>query len=104
MPELYGFSLTCSFSYKGGICDSVLTRENTDQRKPLFWHKDKIVDSVFIRESTGQRKLLFWHKDRITVFALMWESTVRESPYCCIFYVVIRKVVKGNSIESITLH
>ena len=34
----YGFSLTRILPYNGKIVDSVLTRENTGQRKPVFSH------------------------------------------------------------------
>lgn len=37
MPE-YWFSRTRIFSNKDKIYDSVLIRENTGQRKPVFWH------------------------------------------------------------------
>ena len=37
MPEC-GFSLTRAFPYKKRISDFVLIRENTCQRKPMFWY------------------------------------------------------------------
>ena len=42
MPE-YGFSLTRIFPYKNSYfpVDSILIRENTDHRKPVFWHTFK---------------------------------------------------------------
>ena len=42
MPE-YRFSLTFIFSDKERISDSVLIREYTSQRKPVFWHISRIV-------------------------------------------------------------
>ena len=36
MPE-QGFSMALYFPYKDRILDSVHIRENTDQRKPVFW-------------------------------------------------------------------
>ena len=37
MPE-HGFYLDRIFQYKNRIKDSVLIRENTGHRKPVFWH------------------------------------------------------------------
>ena len=37
MPE-YGFSLNRIFPYKDRIYDYVLIREDTGQRKPVFWN------------------------------------------------------------------
>ena len=37
MPE-YGFSLTRIFLYKDRIYNYVLIREDTGQRKPVFWN------------------------------------------------------------------
>ena len=37
MPE-YGFSLTRIFLYKDRIYNFVLIREDTGQRKPVFWN------------------------------------------------------------------
>ena len=37
MPE-HGFSLTRIFPYADKIEDSLLMREYTSQRKPVFWH------------------------------------------------------------------
>ena len=34
----YGFSLTRIFPYEDGIYDSVLMRENADNRKPVLWY------------------------------------------------------------------
>ena len=34
----YGFSLTHIFPYKDRTYDSVLMRESTGKRKPVFWH------------------------------------------------------------------
>ena len=42
MPE-YRFSLTRFFLYKDRIYDFVLIRENTDQRKLVFWHNLRSV-------------------------------------------------------------
>ena len=36
-PE-YRFSVTRIFPYKDIICDSVVIRENKDERKPVFWY------------------------------------------------------------------
>ena len=47
IPE-YGFSLSCVFLYRGRIKDSVLIRENTSQRKPVFWN--------ILRSDTFMRK------------------------------------------------
>ena len=33
-----GFCLTYIFPYKGTIVDCVFILENTNQRKPIFWH------------------------------------------------------------------
>ena len=33
----YGFSLTGIFPYKDRLFDFVLIRENSGQRKPIFW-------------------------------------------------------------------
>ena len=37
MPE-YGFTVAVIFPCKDRIKDSVLVRENTGQRKTVFWH------------------------------------------------------------------
>ena len=60
MPD-YGFSLAPFFSYKDKIVDS----------------EDRIVDSVLIRENTGQRKPIFWHiLCSVQCFPIFW------SKYC----------------------
>ena len=43
MPE-YGFSLTLVLPYKERIYDSVHVRENTVQRKLVFWHNLRTKD------------------------------------------------------------
>ena len=42
----YRFSLTFIFRYKNKIEDSVLRRENTGQRKSVFWHILPSGDSI----------------------------------------------------------
>ena len=58
MPE-YGFCLNRIFPYKDRIVNSVLIKENTGQRKPVFWHISLSVkfDSYVNLDSTT--RLLF---------------------------------------------
>ena len=42
MPE-YGFSLANFVPYNKEICVCILIRENTSQRKPVFWHISRSV-------------------------------------------------------------
>ena len=53
----YGFSLTRIFPYKDGIYDSVLIRENTDNRKPVLWYIFWSGINTFQKNTTGG---LFW--------------------------------------------
>ena len=46
----YGFSLTRNFPYKDGIYDSVLIRENTDNRKPVLWYMFCSGINTFLEE------------------------------------------------------
>ena len=49
----YGFSLTSILSYEDRIVDSVLIRENTGQRKPVFSHILCSVKNADVRTASG---------------------------------------------------
>ena len=52
MPE-YRFSLTRIFPYKDKIYDYVLIREDTGQRKPVFWN-NSCSENLTLRNTSEQ--------------------------------------------------
>ena len=63
MPE-YGFPLTRIFPYKDKIYDYVFIREDTGQRKPVFWnilHSESLTLGNTCEQLISNKKLMCCH-------------------------------------------
>ena len=56
--------------------------ENRFSLTPIFPYKDRIVDSVLIREYTSQRKPVFWHVLHSAYWKKYWKSYVKILEKC----------------------
>ena len=103
MPE-YGFSLTCIFLYKNRIKDPVLSRENTDRRKPLYWHvlrsvigKYLIVSEILFLKSCLTRKFdnFWWYHCLLLSLTNYWFTCLKTTKNLIfLFWGVVRSLSK----------